>query len=243
MRDTDIQVATIRNNIEAIRERIAAACARSGRSADEVTLIAVSKNFPVTSIKAAQEAGIADFGENRVQEFVEKATEVPPRLQDGDVTWHMIGHLQRNKARDVIAHADVFHALDSLRLAKELNRRAEAAERSLPCLVQINVSGESSKFGIEPDELASFLNEAAVFERLEIRGLMTLASPADDPEHVRPEMRLMRELRDRHREGAASHHKLDWLSMGMSGDFEVAIEEGATHVRIGSAIFGQREQF
>ena len=155
----------------------------------------------------------------------------------------MIGHLQRNKARDVIAHADVFHALDSLRLAKELNRRAEAAERSLPCLVQINVSGESSKFGIEPDELASFLNEAAVFERLEIRGLMTLASPADDPEHVRPEMRLMRELRDRHREGAASHHKLDWLSMGMSGDFEVAIEEGATHVRIGSAIFGQREQF
>lgn len=243
MRDTDIQVETIRNNIEAIRERITAACARSGRSADEVTLIAVSKNFPVTSIKAAQEAGIADFGENRVQEFVEKATQVPPRLQDGDVTWHMIGHLQRNKARDVVAHADVFHALDSLRLAKELNRRAEAAERSLPCLVQINVSGESSKFGIEPDELASFLSEAAVFELLEIRGLMTLASPADDPEHVRPEMRLMRELRDRHREGAASHHKLDWLSMGMSGDFEVAIEEGATHVRIGSAIFGQREQF
>lgn len=243
MRDTDIQVETIRNNIEAIRERIAAACARSGRSTDEVTLIAVSKNFPVTSIKAAQEAGIADFGENRVQEFVEKATQVPPRLQDGDVTWHMIGHLQRNKARDVIAHADVFHALNSIRLAKDLNRRAEAAERSLPCLVQVNVSGESSKFGIEPDEFESFLSEAAAFERLEIRGLMTLASPADDPEHVRPEMRLMRELRDRHREGAASHHKLEWLSMGMSGDFEVAIEEGATHVRIGSAIFGQREQF
>ena len=239
----ETEIETIRENVGEIRERIAAACARSGRSVDEITLIAVSKNFPIDSIRAAQEAGISDFGENRVQEFVAKATEVEPRLRSGDVTWHMIGHLQRNKAKDVINNADVFHALDSRRLAKELHRRAEAAGRELPCLLQVNVSGEASKFGVEPDELESFLSDVAEFDRLQIRGLMTLAAPASDPEVVRPEMQLLRKLRDRHRDGAASHHKLDWLSMGMSGDFEVAIEEGATHIRVGSAIFGQREQF
>jgi PLP dependent protein len=224
-----------------VRERIAGACRRAGRSPDSVTLVGVTKTFPFAAVHAAIDAGLLHFGENKVQELVAKATEIPGAFNGGAISWHMIGHLQRNKARDVAALADVFEALDSLRLARELDRRAEAEGRIIPCYVQVNVSGEESKFGIEPEALPAFLDGLEPFEHLAIRGLMTLAAPVDDPEKVRPQFRLLRSLRDGRPQGSNPRIRLEDLSMGMSDDFEVAIEEGATHVRIGSAIFGPRE--
>lgn len=240
MAETSIEVDAreIAERLDDIRERIARACQRAGRPANEVTLVGVTKTFPVEAVDAAFAAGLRDFGENKVQELVAKAELRPGLEAGGDRSWHMIGHLQRNKAKDVVAHADVFEALDSLRLAEELERRAAAAGRTLPCLVQVNVSQEATKFGIAPDELPALLDQLSGFAHLSVRGLMTLAAPADDPEDVRPQFRLLRTLFERHRSGP--HGTLTMLSMGMSGDFEVAIEEGATHVRIGSAIFGAR---
>jgi PLP dependent protein len=235
----DDSISHISENVLEIRSRIEAACERAGRRPEEVTLVAVSKTFSVDHIRAAQASGVTDFGENRVQEFSEKADVLPSNYAGGTTRWHMIGHLQRNKARDVVRRADVFHALDSTRLAKELDRRAEEEGRVLPCLVQVNVSGEASKFGLEPEEALEFIRASVDLPNLQIRGLMTLAEPADDPEDVRPQFRLLREIRDTSRTLAPT---VEWLSMGMSGDFEVAIEEGATHVRIGSALFGRRTQ-
>ena len=237
-----VDTTAIADQLEAVRERIVRACARSGRSPDEVTLIGVTKTFPIEAVLAARESGLSDFGENRVQELVEKVDAVPSRIRGGDVTWHMIGHLQRNKARDVIDYADYFHALDSIRLAKELNKRAAQEGRVIPCLAQINVSREESKYGIAPDEAASFLDALAPLDHIRVHGLMTIASFVDDPEQVRPEFRRLWELSESY--DTASNPQVDMtvLSMGMSNDFEVAIEEGATHVRIGSAIFGARDQ-
>ena len=152
----------------------------------------------------------------------------------------MIGHIQRNKAREVTSFADMVHSLDSLRLAKELNRRAGEAARVLPCLVQVNVSGESSKYGLEPAEVPALMEALASFEHLQIRGFMTLAAPAEDPEAIRPQFKLLRSLLEEIRAAHGGAASLTCLSMGMSGDFEVAIEEGATHVRLGSALFGAR---
>jgi PLP dependent protein len=232
---SDFSLDTLRKRIDDVRRRVVESCERAGRHPDEVTLIGVTKTFPVELVSAAATVGLHDFGENRVQELIEKAEIVPGELQGGEVRWHMIGHLQRNKARDVVRLAEVFHALDGLRLAEELNKRSLAAERVLPCMVQINISGESTKSGIEPDELASFLRSLEPFEGLRVTGLMTIASPMDDPEEVRPEFRQMRQLLE-------AHPALTDLSMGMSGDFEVAIEEGATHIRVGSVLFGPRDQ-
>lgn len=235
-----IDVKAIQERLADVRERMAAACARAGRPASDVTLVAVSKTFPLEAVKAAYAADVRHFGENRVQDLVEKAEAMPGRLGGGDVCWHMVGHLQRNKAKDVVAHADLFEALDSPRLAKELNKRAEADGRLVPCLVQVNVSGEKSKYGLGLDETSAFLDRLGAYDHLHVRGLMTLAAPTDDPEDVRPQFRLLRRLFETYNAGAGERAKMDVLSMGMSGDFEVAIEEGATHVRIGSAIFGPR---
>ena len=235
-----VDAEAIQERLADVRERMAAACDRAGRPAEAVTLVAVSKTFPLEAVRAAQAAGVRHFGENRVQDFVEKAEAMPGRLHGGDVCWHMIGHLQRNKAKDVAHHADLFEALDSPRLAKELDKRAEAEGRVLPCLVQVNVSGEESKYGLDPGDVHAFLDRIATYENLRIRGLMTLAAPADDPEDVRPQFRLLRELLETYNARGNERPPLDVLSMGMSGDFEVAIEEGATHVRIGSALFGPR---
>lgn len=235
----EAEVQAIADRYEGIRARIAAACARAGRRAEEVTVVAVSKTFPLPLLDAAYDAGLRHFGENKVQEFVEKATARPGLSAGGDRHWHFIGHLQRNKAKEVVAHADQFHALDSLRLAQELEKRAGAAGRVLPCLVQVNVSGEESKFGLGPAAVTAFLGEMAAFPHLAVRGLMTLAAPADDPETVRPQFRLLRTLFDRYATTVPGE-PMTVLSMGMSDDFEVAVEEGATHVRIGSALFGDR---
>lgn len=240
---TDFDLAADRHAFEArlsdVQSRIDDACRRAGRDPSEVTLVAVTKTFPLDAVRAARRAGVRDFGENKAQELAEKAEALPGVVGGGDVCWHMIGHLQRNKAKDVVASADLFHALDSPRLARELQKRAAQAGRVLPCLVQVNVSGEESKYGLDPEALYPFLDGLAEHDHLYVRGLMTLAAPTDDPEDVRPQFRRLRALRD----GYAGNPRVElaWLSMGMSGDYEVAVEEGATHVRVGSALFGPRD--
>lgn len=231
---------TLQDRLDDIRQRISRACQRAGRRAEEVTLVAVTKNFPIETIQAAIEAGLTDFGENRVQEFVEKAERIPGQVMGGEVTWHMIGHLQRNKAREVARLADRFHALDSHRLARELEKRAAGEDRVLPCLIQVNTSGETTKSGVDPGEVDHFLGELMGLEHLRIEGLMTIAAFTNDPEEVRSEFRTLRELLERCQTISPLKSQFNKLSMGMSNDFEVAIEEGATHVRIGSALFGER---
>ncbi len=231
---------TLADRLADIKERMARACARSGRTVDEVTLVAVTKSFPLSYVQAARQLGHYHFGENKAQELLDKASKLPGGVQGGDVTWHMIGHVQRNKARMVVETADLVHGVDSLRLAEALNDRAAQGGRILPCLIQVNTSGEASKAGIDPsaaDELVSGLEPLV---HLKVMGLMTIARPMDDPELVRPEFRLLRNLAER-LAGQNEHVEMRYLSMGMSDDFEVAIEEGATHVRIGTALFGMRE--
>lgn len=229
----------IKQHTEAVLERIENAARRVGRSPDAVTLIAVSKTFPIEYVEAARQVGLFHFGENKVQELTTKAATIPGIVEGGAVTWHMIGHLQRNKSREVVRHADLFHALDSKRLAEELDKRAEEAGRILPCLVQVNTSGEVSKSGVTPDSALSFLGEVESLSHLTIKGFMTVASPVDHPEEVRTEFAQLHRLLDQAR-SRYQHLPLEHLSMGMSSDFEIAIEEGATHIRLGTLLFGTR---
>ena len=227
-----------RERLQKLKERIDAAARRAGRAASDVTLIAVSKTFPVADIELVAALGQMDFGENKVQELVGKMDALGNGSSAHPIRWHLIGHLQRNKAKEIAGRVDLFHALDSLRLGQELQNRLEPVDGFLDCLIQVNVSGESSKFGVEPSDLDALVDQLQAYHRLRLQGLMTLASPADDPEAVRHEMALLRRLSEGISDRLVSPGPL--LSMGMSGDFEVAIEEGATHVRIGSAIFGSR---
>lgn len=227
--------------VRSVRDRIAAACARAGRDPAEVRLVAVTKTFPVEVVRAGLAVGLTDFGENRVQELDAKAAKEPGLIEGGRVRWHLIGPLQRNKAKRAVARADVFHALDSERLARELERRAAEAGRILPCYVQVNVSGETTKSGVAPEEAVAFVRTVASFEHLRVEGLMTLAALAEDEEAlervVRPQLRRLRTLRDAAADALGRSLR---LSMGMSGDFEVAVEEGATDVRLGTVLFGAR---
>ncbi len=232
--------ADIKRRYEATKERIESACHRAGRKVEEVTIVAVSKTFPTWFIRALYDLGHRHFGENKVQELVSKVCHFRETEVLDDIHWHMIGHLQRNKARDVVKVADSFHALDTFRLARELNRRAEATERYLSCFVQVNISGEDSKRGAEPDDVHTFVSSLAQFEHLRIVGLMAMAEPVSDPENVRHEFAKMRTLMDSYPARDSPNAELKYLSMGMSQDYEVAVEEGATHIRIGSAIFGPR---
>jgi len=220
--------------VAAVRARIDAAAARAGRDPGEVRLLPVSKTVPSDRLRAAVATGMTLLGENKVQEAARKSQE----LVDLGVSWALIGHLQTNKARDVVAFATEFHALDSVRLAEALDRRLRAAGRGLDVFVQVNTAAEESKSGLPPEEVLGFLAELPRFETLRVRGLMTLAIRSDDAERVRACFRLLRALRDRARDqdliGPGE------LSMGMSGDYEMAIEEGATTVRVGQAIFGAR---
>lgn len=221
-------------NLAEVRARIAAAAERAGRSAEEIRLLQVSKTVPEERLLLAIQAGATDLGENKVQEAKRKAA----NLADQEVRWSVIGHLQTNKAKDVVAFADEFQALDSIRLADALDRRLQAAGRSLDVFVQVNTSAEESKFGLEPEQTLDLLEELTHRDSLRVQGLMTLALFTSDTERVRECFRTLRDLRDRARErdlvGPGG------LSMGMSGDFEAAIEEGATVVRVGQAIFGAR---
>jgi pyridoxal phosphate enzyme (YggS family) len=220
-------------NLQSVRQRIAAACQRSGRDPAAITLVAVSKNQPPEAIGTAAEAGLSFFGENRVQEARSKIAQCP-----GSLRWHMIGHLQSNKCRNAVSLFSMIESVDSLPLAVEINQWASHFAKTMPVLLEINIAGESSKFGCSPEKLLAGLLEINALPRLEIHGLMTVAPFTPDPEKVRPVFRRLRELKAGCEKilGAPLPH----LSMGMSGDFEVAIEEGATMIRLGSALFGPR---
>ena len=223
----------LKANLEMIRGRMAAACARVGRSLNSVLLLPVSKGQPPDVVRAAAEMGLTEFGENRIQEAKAKFSMCPSRLR-----WHMIGHLQTNKCREAVRLFELIHSVDSLHLAAELDRCAERAARNTAILLEVNVSGEASKHGFLPPQLLAEFEELNRLRRLEIHGLMTMAPWTPEPEKVRPVFRRLRELRGECETilGAPLPH----LSMGMSGDFEVAIEEGATIVRVGTALFGAR---
>lgn len=228
----------IAENVAAIRERIARAAARVGRLPESVTLMAVSKTVEPERIRQAYAAGLRVFGENRVQEFQDKSDALT--LEGAE--WHLIGHLQSNKANKA---AEIFHAvdsLDSLRLAERLDRAAQAAGKVLPVLVEINVGGEESKTGVPLDspELEVLLRGMEKLDHVQVRGLMAVPPLASHPEAMRPYFRLLRDLRDSIASRRMSRLQMDVLSMGMSHDFEVAVEEGSTCVRVGTAIFGER---
>ena len=220
-------------NLVLVRERIAAAARRSGRAPEDVRLLPVTKTVPAHILRYAYAAGISDFGENKLQEARDKRAV----LSDLDIRWSIIGHLQTNKVKYLVRFAREFHALDSLRLAEELNKRLENEGRDLDVFVQVNTSAEDSKYGLHPDELIPFAERLGDYPRLKPQGLMTLAIFSADTERVGTCFRLLRDLRDR---AVAVHPALTRLSMGMSGDFETAIEEGADVVRVGQAIFGPR---
>lgn len=224
-------------NLASIHERIAAACRRAGRDPAEVELLPVSKTVPAEVLRHAYAAGARKLGENKVQEAREKAEE----LSDfADLRWAVIGNLQTNKAKYVARFAHEFHALDRLKVAEELDRRLQREGRGLDVFVQVNSSGEASKFGLAPEDVPAFVEELPAFTALRVRGLMTLALFSSDMDRVRPCFVAMRKLQARLREEAPDGSSFDDLSMGMSGDFEVAIEEGATVVRVGQSIFGAR---
>jgi pyridoxal phosphate enzyme (YggS family) len=220
-----------------VRARIAAAAQKCGRSPDEVTLIAISKTHPASAIKQLLELGTADVGENRVQEADEKLTEIGR----DKARWHLVGHLQANKARRAVNIFDVIHSLDSVDLARRLDRICiEVGRESLPLLIQVDLGHEETKSGIDESELTHLVDSFGPLTRLKFVGLMTLPPFFDDPEQGRPFFRRLRELRDELARRGAFGDRPGELSMGMTHDFEVAIEEGATMVRIGTAIFGER---
>ncbi|UTX54026.1 YggS family pyridoxal phosphate-dependent enzyme [Leucobacter aridicollis] len=234
---TATSVAEFTRNIADVRENIARAAAGVGRSAADVQLLPVSKTVPEDRVRLAVAAGCTQLGENKVQEAKRKSE----NLADLGVEWSVIGHLQTNKARDVAAFASEFQALDSLRAAAALDRRLQAAGRGLDVYVQVNTSAEPQKYGLPPEDLEAFLRELPQYNSLRVRGLMTLALFTSDIPRVRTCFALLRTLRDRMRELDPALVGDGGLSMGMSGDYEVAIEEGATCVRVGQAIFGARQ--
>jgi len=227
-------VGDLSDRLEAVRERLATAAERAGRDPASVRLIAVSKTVPADRVREAIRAGVDTLGENYVQEARAKMAD----LADLTVAWHFIGRLQTNKAKDVIEGFSLIHSVDRLKLARELDRRAGLHGRTLPILIQVNLSGEETKGGAAESEALDLIRTAAGLEHIEVRGLMTMPPFFDDPDRARPFFRSLARLAEaaRQRLGLA----LPELSMGMSGDFEAAIEEGATLVRVGTAIFGRR---
>ncbi|HCW21939.1 MULTISPECIES: YggS family pyridoxal phosphate-dependent enzyme [Achromobacter] len=230
-------VDTMAGRLAHIQQRIARACARAGRAPDSVVLLPVSKTFDVDAIREAMALGLTRFGENKTQEIRQKAA----ALSGQGLQWVLIGHLQTNKSKDAARDATEVQSLDRPDLAEALHRRLLNEGRTLDVLVQVKTSAEPSKFGMAPEDVAAFLRRiAAEFPTLRVKGLMTLAVNSPDPEEVRACFRALRELRDQLRAEDIAGISLDRLSMGMSGDFELAIEEGSTEVRIGTAIFGAR---
>jgi PLP dependent protein len=222
------------SNLNAIQQRIDAACARAGREPNSVTLLAVSKGQPPEAIRAAADSGLVLFGENKVQEAKAKIPLCPGKLR-----WHMIGHLQSNKCRDAVHFFEMIQSVDSLSLAEEINKCADKAAKTMPILLEVNIAGEASKFGYAPEKVLAELSAINELPKIEIHGLMTIAPWTSEVERVRPIFRRLREIKSECEQilGAPLPH----LSMGMSGDFEVGIEEGATLVRIGTALFGPRQ--
>jgi len=224
---------SFQDRLDQVRARMAAACARAGRAPDAVRLVAVSKTFGADAVRAAAECGQRIFGENKVQEAEAKIPDCP-----GSLSWHLVGHLQSNKAARAVALFDQIHSVDSLKLLRRLEDAAAAEGKRLPVLLEINVAGESSKFGLAPAAAPEVLAAAGSLEYVQVVGLMTMPPFTPEAEQARPHFRRLRELCDGWR--AAAGLPLAELSMGMSHDFEVAIEEGATWIRVGTALFGGR---
>jgi len=226
----------IKGNIQRVRDRIEAACRRSGRQPEDVKLIAISKTFPAERIREAYEAGLRDFGENRVQEADAKR----PALTDLTITWHLVGHLQTNKAKSARELFHWIHSVDSFRLAEKLDKSAAYSGERLPVLLEVNLGEEASKSGVRETEIVPLAEQVSRLATLEIRGLMVIPPFSEDAEQSRPYSRRLRELARKLEAAGLPGVSMQQLSMGMSHDFEVAIEEGATMVRIGTAIFGER---
>lgn len=226
----------VTDNLKNVIERMENAAKRAGRNPEDITLIAVSKTKPVELIKQVYDAGIREFGENKVQE-IDKKSEVLPK----DINWHMIGHLQRNKVKTVIKEACLIHSVDSIRLAEQISKDATALGINVPVLLEVNIANEETKYGFKAEETEAALVEIAKLPNITVRGLMTSAPITDNPEDNRIYFRSLKQLCVDLKAKNIDNTSMDFLSMGMTGDFEVAVEEGATHIRVGTAIFGERE--
>lgn len=225
----------LKENLEYVQNNIKEAVQRSGRDIKDVVLIAVSKTKPVEMIKEVYDLGVRDFGENRVQELTEKYDKLP-----GDIRWHLIGHLQTNKVKYIIDKAYMIHSVDSLKLASEISREAVKHSLTANILIEVNVSGEESKFGVTPSELEEMIRQISVLPGISVKGLMTVAPYVVDSEENRAIFVKMKQLAVDITRKNIDNVSMDYLSMGMSGDYTVAVEEGATYVRVGTSIFGER---
>ncbi len=225
----------IKENLAIVENNIRKACEKAGRDRSEVTLIAVSKTKPVSDIRQAMECGITVFGENKVQEIRDKTAEIKEPL-----SWHMIGHLQANKVKYLPGVACMIHSVDNVKLAQEIEKQAAKHDLVMDVLIEVNMAHEDTKFGLSPEEVIPFVKEISSFDHLNIRGLMTIAPYTEDPESNREYFKGLRLLKDEINALAIPRVKMDCLSMGMTGDYQVAIEEGATFVRVGTGIFGER---
>jgi pyridoxal phosphate enzyme (YggS family) len=225
----------IADNLKSVTQRIARCCEKIGRSPESVKLICVVKGMDIDKVRSALDLGATDLGENRVQEAGAKYADIGDRAR-----WHLVGHLQTNKVKDALRIFSLIHSVDSIHLAQAIDKEAGKMGKRQDILIQVNTSGEKTKFGLVPGDVAGFLKEAALYPNINIKGLMTIAPEVKDPEVVRPCFKALRELKDKINSLKLIAYSLQLLSMGMTNDFEVAIEEGSTMVRIGRAIFGDR---
>ena len=230
-----IQSMELAQNYKTVKENVTKACEQAGRSEQEVTLLAVSKTKPVDMLMDVYRAGARDFGENKVQELVDKIPQMP-----SDVRWHMIGHLQRNKVKYVVDKACLIHSVDSMRLAETISEEGMKKGVTVPVLIEVNVAGEESKFGVTLEETEGLVREIAKLPSIQIKGLMTIAPYVEDPEENRVHFSRLKQLSVDIKNKNIDNVSMDVLSMGMTGDYQVAIEEGATMVRVGTGIFGER---
>lgn len=226
----------IKSNLLEVHENMRKACEKAGRSESDVELIAVSKTKPVSALMEAYESGCRIFGENKVQELVDKYNVMPK-----DIKWHMIGHLQRNKVKYIVDKTALIHSVDSLKLAEEISREALKKQVQVAILIEVNVAGEDTKFGVKPEETEELVRRAAVLPGISIKGLMTIAPYVDDPEENRQYFGKLKQLSVDINQKNIDNVNMNVLSMGMTGDYTVAIEEGATFIRVGTGIFGERK--
>lgn len=223
-------------NINEINEKIDAACKKAGRNRDDITLIGVTKTIDEDIINASLELGISDIGENKVQEITRKYDQIKK-----GVKWHLIGHLQSNKVKYIIDKVDLIHSVDSVKLAREINKRAKQHNKVMHILIQVNIADEDSKFGISSESVHDLLEEISAFEHIKVMGLMNIAPFYDEPEQARNDFKVMKNIFDTIETAAIDNVEMKYLSMGMTGDFEVAIEEGANLLRVGTGIYGARD--
>jgi pyridoxal phosphate enzyme (YggS family) len=226
-------MGTVKDNLEAINKKIKEAALKVNRDPQEIKLVAVTKTATLEQIKEAINEGVKIIGENKVQEAKGKY-----QVLTTEVKWHLIGHLQTNKVKYAVEIFDLIHSVDSIKLAKEIDKRSVQFKKTIDVLIEVNISGEETKYGYNPEKVEAFLKEISEFSGIRVRGLMTIAPISKNKEEVRPYFRRLRELSERIRDKNIKNIKMDYLSMGMTDDFEIAIEEGANMVRIGRGIFG-----